>query len=382
MRWLSVAVIASATAVTGALFAHLGEVSSDDRAAAAQPLPSGPTESVVLVTLDGVRASEVFVGADPSLAGAEGLPSFAKGAAEKMLPNIHALFFKGGTALGDPRLGGGGVKASGLRYVSLPGYFEMMVGAPSPCRSNDCYPKLGDTIADEIARGAGSPDAAAVFGSWEEIARAATSAGPDGLVMVSAGRAEGDTTSAAPGHGRYRPDSATCALALDYLRQASPRFLWVALGDADEWAHANNYAAYLRSLRAADRFVGEVASVLAAKGERGEKTMLIMATDHGRGPSFKDHGEAGSESVWLLARGPEVAARGAVPVQKPRFLRDIAPTIRAVLGLPAKACKGCGEVLDEILRRPEDQPPSEPPSELRAEGPLDQPREAMFFTAP
>jgi hypothetical protein len=302
-----------------------------------------------------------------------------------MLPNIHKLFFKGGTALGDPRLGGG-VKASGPRYVSLPGYLEMMIGAPSPCRSNDCYPKLGDTIADVIAKKAGSPDAAAVFGSWEVIARAATGAGPDGLVTVSAGRAEGDGTQAAPGHGRYRPDSATRALALEYLRQASPRFLWVALGDTDEWAHANNYTGYLRALRAADRFVGEVASVLAAKGERGDRTMLIMATDHGRGPSFKDHGEAGSESVWLLARGPEVAARGAVPTQKPRFLRDIAPTIRAVLDLPAKACKGCGEVLDEILRRPEDEPPSEPPSgpspELRAEGPLDQPREAMFFTAP
>ena len=66
--------------------------------------------------------------------------------ARALTPNLHRLFFDEGVALGDPRIGEG-VLASGPVYVSLPGYLEMMTGAPSACADNDCSPRVAWTIA-------------------------------------------------------------------------------------------------------------------------------------------------------------------------------------------------------------------------------------------
>jgi len=354
MRWLGIAVVATASALTGALFADFDEAAEPYSPVPVSPPASGPTQSVVLVTLDGVRAREVFLGADTSLAGPSGLPSWARGGAALLLPNMHRLFFEGGAALGDPRMSPG-IAASGSRHVSLPGYLEIMTGAATECRNNDCIPRPTETIADAIAGSFGAAGSASVFSSWEVIARAATSKAPkqsgDGLVSVHAGREGSDTMAPFPGNGAYRPDSATWERAKAALEGEMPRFLWIALGDTDEWAHRHDYMGYLRALRAADRALGELASILYAKDSEGQGAMLIVATDHGRDEGFADHGGEASAPVWMLARGPGIAVTGAIAAKRPRFLRDIAPTIRAALGMPEQeATAGSGEVIDEILR--------------------------------
>lgn len=307
------------------------------------------TAAVVLVTIDGVRWQEIFQGVDAALAARARLgPSMERGPRE-LLPNIHRLFFDGGTALGDPRLSGG-IEGSARRHMSVPGYVEISTGASTDCVDNDCSPILGETLADAVAGASGNPVGAAIFGSWSEITRAAA-AHPE-RVFVRTGRAIAAEVPPFPGNDDYVPDRLTSARALEYLRSAEPRLLWVALGDTDEWAHRGDYGGYLDALRAADRFLGDLADELGHLGAYGERTAVFVTADHGRDAGFVDHGGPASGPVWLLARGPRVHRRGAMGTSRKRQLRDVAPTLRAVLGLPQRVCAACGEPIAELLPGP------------------------------
>lgn len=335
----------AATAIALAACAALAsDCSPAVRAPAATEARPG-TEAVVLVTIDGVRWQEIFGGVDRALAASEKLPPAPDATARALLPNLHRLFFDEGVALGDPARGGG--IAGGARWhVSMPGYVQIATGASTDCADNDCKPALGETIADAVTATA-SDNAAAVFGSWSEIARAAA-AHPERL-FVQTGAAPGQPGRPLHGGGAYLPDRVTAAQALDHLREKRPRFLWVALGDTDEWAHAGSYTAYLDALREADRFVGELVTTLGSMGDRGAHTAIFVTADHGRDPGFRDHGGPASSAVWLLARGPTIAPRGVIATARRRQLRDVAPTLRALLGLPQRACSACGEPIEEIL---------------------------------
>jgi hypothetical protein len=306
--------------------------------------------SVILVTIDGVRWQEIFAGVDAALAGNAALPGGEARQARSLTPNLHRLFFDDGVVLGDPRVGERFV-ASGPRYVSLPGYVEMMTGAPSGCLGNDCEPKPTWLLAGEIARRA--PDGGtAVFSSWERVGRAFPESTPG--LLLRAGRDREEPDPAYPGNGDYRPDRRTAALAVDHLVRRRPKFMWVALGDTDEWAHRHDYRGYLDALRFADAFVGELCAHLAEMGDYGSRAAVFVTTDHGRDAGFADHGGAASAGVWLMARGGPVAKRGVTGLAQERRLADIAPTISAIMGEPVRRCDGCGAVLDEVLPGPDD----------------------------
>jgi hypothetical protein len=318
--------------------------------------PQTPTQSLVFITLDGVRRREIFEGVDPKLAARFKLPPAEVKDARDLLPNMYRLFFEEGTVLGDPRHGGG-IAATGPHFVSLPSYLEMMMGVSSGCINNDCIPEMRTTIVEELA--VSSPLApSAVFASWEAISRAATAADPSGFLTISAGREVGSDVAPWPGHGGYRPDRVTAPLALKYLRENRPRFLWISLGDTDEHAHHNDYPSYLEALRTADKFVGSIARELERMGEAGDRAAMIVTTDHDRSPNFVDHGEPGTGNVWLLARGPSIAAAGSIGTSSHRYLRDIAPTIRALFGLSARSCEGCGRVIEELVPHDGGEPPT------------------------
>ena len=302
------------------------------------------TENVILVTIDGVRWQEIFDGLEDSRADGAGLPRGETRTAEGLTPNLHRLFFEGGTVLGDPRLGET-VVASGPKYYSLPSYVEIMTGAVSGCSGNDCQPVVPWTIAAEI--GHRGPDSrSAVFSSWGVISRAVPS---DERIVRELGRRANEEQPAYPGHGDYRPDRATAAAAIDHLVHKRPRMLWVALGDTDEWAHRNDYRGYVDALRFADSVVGEICAHLAEMGSYGERTAVFVTADHGRDAGFVDHGGPDSAAVWLLARASTIPAQGARGLLKKRYLRDVAPTIAELYGLSHRRCATCGDVMDELL---------------------------------
>src|SRR5205814_1621004 len=146
-------------------------------------------------------------------------------------------------------------------------------------------------IADELAE---APAAwkTAVVTSWPDIARVASKSD---RVTVSVGRHAGRTRSrferdssvrAAleraeptppwPGHDDFRRDRFTAELALAYLKAEQPDFLFVGLGETDEFAHQGNYAGYLDALSDADHYIGELGAALDEQAARGVDTALFV----------------------------------------------------------------------------------------------------------
>ena len=339
--------------------------------------PEAPDEPVViLVVLDGARWQEVFVGADPQLSAEAGVPAVH---ADALMPYLHALVAERGAALGAPGQGPP-IAASGPNFVSLPGYTEIFTGhRQHDCANNDCAPARFPTVMDQARAVMPRPTDVAVVASWPKIERAA-SIDPASLVL-STGRyrtshedllqddafmrdvlVQGSAAEAFPGYGDYRPDSFTAALGLRYLETRRPRLMFLGLGDPDEYAHRDDYAGYLASLRAADATLGEIFAVLGRMGARGAHTTVIVTADHGRGRDYRVHGRAFPESgrVWLVAAGGGIEARGYARATRPHRLADVAPTVRALLHLPVDVAPTAGAPLDELLTAPPQQSASLP----------------------
>jgi phosphopentomutase len=127
-------------------------------------------------------------------------------------------------------------------------------------------------------------------------------------------------------------------MALRYLARERPRFLFVGLGEPDEYAHADDYGGYLASLRAADRVLGAIDDVFERTGAWSRGALVFVTTDHGRGNDFRFHGADVPESgrIWLLALGEHVSRPSFPPAWQTHHLADVAPTIRLLAGLDAR----------------------------------------------
>lgn len=335
--------------------------------------PMPPDLAIVIVTLDGARWHEVYEGVDAKLAASHGLSNAEVVSAAELMPNLHAIVATHGVALGAPGYGEP-ISASGPNFVSLPGYAELLSGRRvTDCHDNQCVSPGIHTIVDELgASGAPRGFDVAIFSSWPEIARVATTNAFS--AAVSSGRHGGSTRDVflqdphdrallrraesvepSPGNGDFRPDTLTAELAIQHFKTHHPRFMFVGLGEPDEFGHRNDYAGYLNALRQADARIGEIDRELSLLSARGTRTALFVTADHGRADSFVEHGSKFPESarVWLVAGGSALRSAGYVAAPRPRYLADLAPTVRAIAGLPADPHTEAGTPLRELLREPE-----------------------------
>lgn len=332
MRLLPAA--AMAVALTAVDVGPSGRVIAEaQQVPAAVAEPRAAPDPVVLVVLDGVRWQEIFGGTTSQ-------------DAATLTPNLHRLAKDRGAAIGGSTRSM--MQASGPNFVSLPSYREIFSGrSGTDCTENDCERIARPTIVDELrARGR----SAAVFSSWEKIDLAAASR-TEGVV-ISAGRG-GEPGNPWPGAGDFRRDRATATLALRHLEDAEPDFLFLGLGETDEYAHHGDYPSYVGAIAMADQVIGDLLASLERMGERGKRTHVFVTTDHGRAHGFREHGGRYPESsrVWLVASGPRVTARGDVETSRDVRLRDIAPTLRLIAGLPRVATgRDAGAPIDELLR--------------------------------
>ena len=234
---------------------------------------------VILVTIDGTRWQEVYNGSDVSRDGGHHLTP------RQIVPNLYNSFVDQGIAVGKttPMI------ATGPNHISLPGYLEITRGHPSTdCQTNTCDPTIDQSVFWFFQK-------AAVFSSWSTISKTIPT---NAHVTMDTG-----------GGAYYRPDGETEEATLAYLMRNNPDFLWVSLGDTDEWAHHNSYDNYLKSLHSADKFIGDLVKLYP-------NSTIIVTVDHGRSKYFSNHGpDKESERVWLMMRGPNVPHKGFVKTQ-------------------------------------------------------------------
>jgi hypothetical protein len=221
---------------------------------------------VIFVTLDGVARADFL---DPA--------------------NFQKLRAHKGTEVDD-------FEVSTPALISLPAYQSIFVGKLTPCESNDCSPVSEETFLDRVASAKQwKPEQLAVFASWDRIERAV--AKTPALIHADIGRHQGD---AAPPWEHARFDADTWKSARRYVTQTHPRFLYLSLDDADEWAHRGDRAQYLAALKRYDGWLTELSDL-------EKDAVIVVTTDHGRGAGamWTDHGPAHprAREIWLWARG-------------------------------------------------------------------------------
>jgi arylsulfatase A-like enzyme/tetratricopeptide (TPR) repeat protein len=281
------------------------------------PRPPADALSVVLVTIDTLRADHVG----------------AYGADFAHTPTLDAL------------------SASGVRFetaitatpITLPSHATLLTGQDAPdhgVRHNGTF-QLGEeatTLAERFR--AGGWATGGFVGAVVLKARYGLDQGFD----VYDDHVQGD--KAAPGGFVERPAAEVVDAATAWVDGVTgPFFLWVHLYDPHmdhrapkEWADRFPDRPYDAEIAYADSQVGRLLAHLRRAG-RMERTLVVLTSDHGE--SLGEHGEWTHSSalydsvlkVPLLLQGAGLPAGRVVPgVVR---LKDVAPTVLALTGLPA-----------------------------------------------
>jgi hypothetical protein len=273
---------------------------------------------VVVFVIDGARYSETLGDPDAAL-----IPHLRRDLAP--LGSTHPSFYNDGAT------------------VSVPGHAALLTG----------------TWQDIPNDGSTRPTRPTVF----EYYRQATGAGADQAVFVHGSTIEPVLTHST--HPDYGADFGAQMLFSDeaeppyddgmwantkrVLADLHPRLLVVSLLDADEAAHLGEWDNYRAAIRHEDEIIWDIWQQLQADAFYAGQTTLLVTSDHGRGcgEGWRDHGGADecNRHILLLAVGPEIPP-GQVESQR-RTLRDIAPTLGALLGFETPLAEG--EVMTELF---------------------------------
>ncbi len=309
------------------------------------------TRNLVLVTADGLRWQEVFNGIDAGLmnekaAGMQGKAAlrdalWAESAVvrrQKLMPFFWKKLAPGAVVLDNVRV------TNGFR-VSYPGYSEILTGRAQDdvIKGNSPIQNPVETVLEFLKRSLRlRKEQVAMFGSWDTF-RWISEKTP-GSITLNAGYMDSDLTpriaelsrmqhDIRSGWDSVRHDYFTFEMALDYLKSAKPRVLYIAFGETDDWAHDKRYDRVLESIQYFDRSLERLWTALQTMPEYRDSTALVITSDHGRGSKLEDwsgHGTKveGADRIWVTVAGPDRDKARAIEAQK-----DVAPAALRMLGL-------------------------------------------------
>lgn len=298
-----------------------------------------PQPRVVLVTIDGARWQDVVDDKDGAL-----FPG------ERLMPTLTAQVAQRGVMWV-----GTDAMTSSLAPVSLPGYQTLMLGR-SMCVDNECPRVTQETLPERIARELALPqEQVSVFASWSRLARAVTSKDSSNVfVSIPPERDPNKNAGASAGAGaegtpwpNARFDKEVADDAIAHLEKHRPRFLYLALLDVDERAHARDKRATADALQESDAVLGRIfAWVDSLPAEERAHTTVIVTTDHGRGPGvfWFDHRTAFPSAREIFLAVVRDGMKPGHKVTRRVTQADVRPTIEALFGL-APSSTSTGAVL-------------------------------------
>ena len=334
--------------------------------AIAQAAAPHKTQNVIVVMIDGMRWQEVFRGADPELiktVGPDGLPAgkYRTAYAEKayaratpaesraaIMPFVWGEMAAHGQVFGNRDLGSDSHVTNGFNF-SYPGYNETLTGWGDPrIHSNDNIPNPNVTVFEWLNRKPELHGHVAAFGAWEDFngifnkdrCGFPVNASYDPLTEMPA-TPELTLLNRLKQEGiRIWPDEVfdppMFYTALEYVKYAKPRVLFIGLGETDDWAHADSYAEYLNAAHRSDAYIAALWNLIQGMPEYKDKTTLVVLPDHGRGEGAKwtGHGQDLPESsqTWMAWLGPDTAPLGERKNAGPVTESEVAATLAALLG--------------------------------------------------
>ncbi|WP_115375568.1 sulfatase-like hydrolase/transferase [Adhaeribacter pallidiroseus] len=337
------------------------------------------TENIILITLDGFRWRELFTGADKDLISEKDFVKDEEALKslfwhddplvrrQKLLPFIWTTLVQEGQIYGNRQLNNK-VNLHNKHRFSYPGYNEILTGFTDDRRvdSNDKKDNPNKTVLEFINEQKGFRKKVAAFGSWD-VFPYILNKNRSGLLINA-----GFDTASTPhltNHEKFlnkmqaqvpspwlnvRLDAFTHYFAMEHLKKASPRVLYVAYGETDDFAHDGNYEAYLKSAHQTDAFIKNLWTWVQHSPKYRNKTTFIITTDHGRGntkKSWQDHGSNVGEAdeTWFIVAGPDTEALGELKEPAQYHTDQVAQTITTLLGLKYTPEKAAGEAIKTAL---------------------------------
>ncbi len=320
------------------------------------------TENIFLITLDGLRWQELFNGADSLLIDDSGYVDDPEALVEEfwhddplerrkmLMPFFWSTIAEQGQLLGN-RMYGNKVDCSNYMWFSYPGYSEILCGFADDDRikSNDKIQNPNVTVLEWLNNQPEFKGGVAAFGSWdvfpyiinEERSGVPVNAGFEKALdnptekETFLNRLQDEIRGP---WGTVRLDVFTHHYAMEYLKNNSPRVLYVAYGETDDWAHGGDYDQYLKSARQTDAYIKELWDYAQSNDQYQGKTTMIITTDHGRGThpksTWRNHGtripDAGE--IWIATLGPGFPAMGEVKDERQSYQNQVARTVVELLG--------------------------------------------------
>lgn len=337
-----------------------------------QPSKSDKSPKVILISIDGLRWQEVFTGADSLLVDNK---NFIKDKTEDLkkrywhetpqerrvalMPFVWNFIANNGQIYGNRTLGNK-VNVANTHWFSYPGYSEILCGFADNAHinSNDKKNNPNKTILEIANTQERYNGKVAAFCSWDvfpyiinrERAKIHLNAGfePAQDTKLSTtekilNKLQGETPSP---WATVRLDAFTHNYAMEYMKREQPKFLYIAYGETDDFAHDGRYDAYLDAIKRTDKFIQEIWDFTQQNPFYKDNTTFIITTDHGRGTSpieeWKSHGQnlkyhgktfniKGSDETWIMAIGKGVDAKGIINEEVQLYNKQIAVTIAKIL---------------------------------------------------
>ena len=321
------------------------------------------TENMIVITIDGFRWQEVFGGMDSSVAkvrrynqsdSAYLFKKYWAGDAaerrEKLLPFLWSTIAEHGQIYGN-RNYGNKVDNANPYWISYPGYSEIFCGYADALVNSNGYKNNPNTnVLEFINKQPKFKNKVAAFAAWEAFDRILNKPRCD-FPVVSAFDPCGGTNPTPKEElinvllkEAYRPlgngeciDAYTHYEAMEYLKTKKPKVLYIAYGEADEWAHEGHYKDYLDNAHQVDAWIKDIWNYIQNEPQYKNKTSLFIAVDHGRGveKQWSDHNNKvpGAHEIWFAVMGPDTPAKGEVKQEGQLYQKQYAQTMASLLGL-------------------------------------------------
>lgn len=343
--------------------------------------PSLRTENVILITFDGLRWQEVFTGADETLIGDEEFVAEPDALRQRfwdddpqkrrrmLMPFFWTVVAGEGQLYGN-RLRGSRVDVTNNFWFSYPGYNEILTGfADDRIDSNDKIANANVTVLEYVNGLTDFRGSVAAFGSWDVFPYIINEQRSGIPVNAGFRLAEGDNLTdrerflnelqpeVPSPWSTVRLDAFTHHYALEYLQKYSPRLLYIAYGETDDFAHDAKYDQYLAAAHRTDAFIASLWNRVQANESYRGTTTLIITTDHGRGTlsrhAWQEHGTDidGSNQIWFAVIGPDTSPLGEISTGGQYYQDQFAGTIAAFLGVGYSADGRAGAPIDAVTGR-------------------------------
>jgi hypothetical protein len=327
------------------------------QAKAASPITS--VKNLFIITIDGFRWQEVFIGADSALINNEEFTpdtstmrmmywaATAEERRKKLMPFFWNVLTAKGQVYGNRHFNNN-VNSSNIYSLSYPGYNEMFTGQTDiTITSNSKTANPNSNVLEYLNQQTRYKGSVVAFTSWNVFPfilnedRSAIKIN-SGYENMEEDGAEQSLINKVKNNAVYektetRHDELTFITAKQYVQKFKPQIVYLAFGETDVMGHLRRYDLYLEAASRIDKMIAELWHWVQSTPGYKDNTSFIITTDHGRGKTsarWPSHGLFinGSSQTWLAVIGPNIKPLGEMKSDEQIYQKQIAQTIASLVG--------------------------------------------------